>query len=145
MRKILFVCHGNICRSAMAEQIMKDLVRKAGQDNDFYIDSAAVSREEIGNPMDDRAAYTLKKHNIPRGDHRARRITRNDLKVFGEIYLMDEENRQYLSRLYPNADLSHVHMLDQDQDIEDPWWTGRFEHVYGQILKSCKRLLKEEN
>ena len=101
MVKILFVCHGNICRSTMGEYILKDLVKKAGREAEFEIDSAAVSREEIGNPIYPPARRELTRRGVALGDHRARQVTMEDYRHFDRIYFMDESNRRYLQRLLP--------------------------------------------
>ena len=102
MIKILFVCHGNICRSPMAEFIMKDLVKKAGSEEKFQIASAAVSREEIGNPVYPPARRELQKHGIRCDGHAARQITTADFHHFDRIYYMDRSNARYLSRMLPH-------------------------------------------
>ena len=96
MIKILFVCHGNICRSPMAEFVLKDMAAKAGVAHRFQIDSCAASREEIGSGVYPPARRELMKHNVPCGDHRARQITRKDLEYYDHIYYMDSRNRGYL-------------------------------------------------
>ena len=117
MHKILFVCHGNICRSPMAEFIMKDLVRKAGRDADFEIASCAASREEEGCGMYPPARRELMKHNVPCGDHRARQITRKDLEYYDRIYYMDSRNRSYLMRMFPDFH-GFQQFLDRDEFAE---------------------------
>ena len=99
MIKILFICHGNICRSPMAEFVMKDLVKKAGREAEFFIASAAVSREEIGNPVYPPARRELSKHGIRCDGHAAHQITRSELDGYDYIYYMDASNARYLRRL----------------------------------------------
>ena len=101
MIKILFVCHGNICRSPMAEYILKDMVHKAGKDAAFEIASAAVSREELGNPVYSPARRELARHGISCDGHRARQVTMEDARHFDRIYYMDASNERYLDRMLP--------------------------------------------
>ena len=103
MIKILFICHGNICRSPMAEYVMKDLVKKAGQGDRFEIASAAVSREELGNPVYPPAWRELQRHGISCDGHRAHQITRKEYEYYDYIYYMDRSNARYLSRLLPDT------------------------------------------
>ena len=98
--KILFVCHGNICRSPMGEYILKDMVKKAGLAHRFEIASAAVSTEEIGNPVYPPARAELKRHGIDCTGHRARQITRSDLDYYDRIYYMDKSNERWLKRMF---------------------------------------------
>lgn len=141
MIKILFVCHGNICRSPMGEFILKDLVSKAGRSQDFEIASAAVSREEIGNGLYPPARRELQKHGIPCDGHAARQITLADYRHFDRIYYMDRSNARYLSRMLP-ADPEKIHPL-LPRDVADPWYTGDFTAAYEDILEGCKNILEE--
>ena len=141
MHKILFVCHGNICRSAMGEQILRDLVRKAGRDGEFLIDSAAVSREEIGNPMYMPAQRELKKHGVEIGSHRARQITMADFRSFDRIYYMDRSNKRYLDQLLPK-DPEKIRKL-LDRDVADPWYTGDFTATWNDLVEGCGKILEE--
>lgn len=141
MVKILFVCHGNICRSTMGEQIFKDMVKKAGREEEFFIDSAAVSREEIGNPIYMPARRELLKHGVEPGDHRARQITMEDYRRFDRIYYMDESNERYLARLLP-ADPEKIRPL-LSRDVADPWYTGDFEATWRDLNIGCRRILEE--
>ena len=101
MIKILFICHGNICRSVMGQYILQDMVNRADLSEKFEIDSAAVSREEIGNPIYGPARRELMKRGVPVGEHRARQVTMEDYRQFDRIYYMDRSNRNYLARLLP--------------------------------------------
>ena len=141
MVKILFVCHGNICRSPMGEYILKDLVAKAGAADRFEIDSAAVSREEIGEPVYPPARRELQKHGVACGGHRARQVTVEDYRRFDRIYYMDRSNARYLSRMIP-ADPDKIRPL-LSRDVADPWYTGNFEATWNDILEGCQAILEE--
>lgn len=143
MTKILFICHGNICRSPMAEYVMKNLAKNR---EDIYVESKAVSTEEIGNPIYPPAARTLKKHNIPFGNHRARQIEKGDYNKFDYIIVMEEYNLPRLFRIIGSDPENKVSKLldftNIPGDIEDPWFTGNFEKVFEQITLGCKGLLE---
>lgn len=141
MIKILFVCHGNICRSPMGEFILRDLVSRAGRGQDFLIASAAVSREEIGNGVYPPARRELKKHGISCDGHAARQITMADYRNFDRIYYMDQSNARYLARMLP-ADPEKIRPL-LSRDVADPWYTGDFSAAYEDILEGCKMILEE--
>ncbi len=145
MKKILFVCHGNICRSTMAEYVMKFLVDKAGQTSNFYIDSAGTSREEIGNGVHYGTARKLHSVGIPVGNHKARQITNDDFHEFDYIVGMDNANMRNLHRIVP---VGCEHKLFQllefagiNKEIADPWYTGNFDATYNDVLLGCKSLL----
>ncbi len=140
MHKILFVCHGNICRSSMAQCVMQHLVREAGMEDQFFIDSAAVSREEIGSPIYPPARRELQKHGIPDCGHRARQITQADCAKFDFIYYMDASNARYLARLFPGNTMFRPLL---SHDVADPWYTGDFSATYEDVLQGCRRILEE--
>ncbi len=141
-KKILFVCHGNICRSPMAEYMFKEKVKNAGLSEMFEIDSAATSTEELGNPVYPPARRILASHGITNITHRARQITRADYNHFDIICIMDSENRRNIMCIIGNDPDEKIKMLGQTE-IEDPWYTGNFEKVYNQIESGCEALLKE--
>ncbi len=142
MVQVLFLCHGNICRSPMAEYIFKSMV----QGCNIHIESKAVSREEIGHPIYPKAAQTLRRHGVPIGEHRARQITQSDYAEFDYIVMMEEYNRSRLMRIIGEDPDHKVYRLldftDQPGDIEDPWYSGNFEKVYQQIEAGCMALLE---
>lgn len=143
MTKVLFLCHGNICRSPIAEFVMKDI----SHGEDIYIESAAVSREEIGNPIYPPAKRILQQKGIPFDDHRAQQITRADYDEFDYIVVMEEYNMPRLLRIIGSDDQNKVSKLldftDTPGDIEDPWYSGNFEKVFEQIKYGCEALLRK--
>ncbi len=141
MEKILFVCHGNICRSPMAEFVMKDLVRKIGRENEFEIASAAVSREELGNPVYPPARRELQKHGISCTGKVARQISLADLSYYDHIYYMDASNARYLRRLFGENAAKCRSLLSRD--VADPWYTGDFSQTWEDILTGCRHILEE--
>ena len=141
MVKILFVCHGNICRSPMGEYVLKDMVAKRGLSDRFEIASAAVSREEIGNPVYPPARRELQKHGIRCDGHAAHQITRQELKYYDHIYYMDESNARYLRRLFGDDAVKCQPLLEWD--VADPWYTGDFRQTWEDINEGCLRILEE--
>ena len=141
MIKILFLCHGNICRSPMGEYILKDLVKKAGAEDRFHIASAAVSREEIGNPVYPPARRELARHGIACGGHAAHQITRSELEEYDRIYYMDRSNANYLRRLF-GADAEKCRPL-LPRDVADPWYTGDFAQTWADIVEGCRKIMEE--
>ena len=140
MVKILFVCHGNICRSPMAEFVMKDMVKKAGIADRVEIASVAASREELGNPVYPPARRELVRHGISCGEHRARQITTADLQKYDRIYYMDRRNAQYLQRLFPGETCFKPFL---NRDVADPWYSGDFTQTWEDIQEGCSRILEE--
>ena len=141
MIKILFCCHGNICRSPMGEYVLKDMVKKAGVSERFEIASAAVSREEIGNPVYPPARRELAKHGISCEGHAARQVTMKDYHHFDRIYYMDGSNARWLSRMLPR-DPEKIRPL-LARDVADPWYTGDFERTWQDIVEGCQNILEE--
>ena len=147
MTKILFVCHGNICRSPMAEFVMKDLVKKAGLASQFHIESAATSREELGNPVYPPARRKLAEHGIACAGHAARQLTAQDYENYDLLIGMDRENLRNMRRICggdPDGKLSLL--LDhtgRSRDVADPWYTGDFEATWQDVLAGCQALLAE--
>ena len=140
MIKILFVCHGNICRSPMAEFVLKDMVKKAGVAHRFQIDSVAASREELGNPIYGPARRELEKHSIPVSTHHARQITQGDVDRYDHIYYMDGRNLRYLRQLFPGENKFQPFL---QRDVADPWYTGDFTQTWLDICEGCARILEE--
>ena len=147
MKKILFVCHGNICRSPMAEFVMKDLVKKAGLSSQFHIESAATSREEIGNPIYPPARRKLTEHRISCGGHAARQLTKSDYNAFDLLIGMDKANLRNMQRICGGDPYGKIHLLldytRHPRDVADPWYTGDFEATWQDVLAGCQGLLKE--
>ena len=148
MTKILFVCHGNICRSPMAEFVMKDMVHRRGLDDRFEIASAATSREEIGNPVYPPARRKLAEHGISCGGHHARQMTREDYDRYDYIIGMDMANLRNICRI-TGGDLEHKvsllldHTARAGQEVADPWYTGDFDETWDDVTEGCEQLLAE--
>ena len=144
MTKILFVCYGNICRSPMAEFIMKDLVKKKGQEKDFYIESAATSTEELGNPVHRGTRAILDRLNIDYSKKRARQITKSDYDNFDYIVGMDEMNRRDMTRFFGGDPKNKISLLldytDNPRDVADPWWTHNFEITFTDVANGTQGL-----
>lgn len=141
MIKVLFVCHGNICRSPMGEYVLKDLVAKAGVAGRFEIASAAVSREEIGNPVYPPARRELQEHGISCDGHAARQVTMADYHYYDRIYYMDAGNARYLKRMLPD-DPEKIRPL-LPRDVADPWYTGDFCATWRDVLEGCEKIMEE--
>ena len=146
MTKILFVCHGNICRSPMAEFIMKDMVERAGLGARFEIASAATSAEELGNPVYPPARRMLAAHGIGCSGKTARQMTRADYDKWDLLIGMERYNLRNMRRIVGGDPEGKMRLLMSfaglDQDIEDPWYSGDFEGVYRQISRGCAALLE---
>ena len=147
MKKILMICHGNICRSTMAEFVMKDLVAKAGLEDKFYIESAATSREEIGNDTHYGTKQKLTEMGVPFARRAARQMTKEDYKEFDYIIGMDDANIRNINRI-AGGDLEGkvYRLLDfagKSDSIADPWYTGNFDETWDDVLEGCQALLEQ--
>lgn len=148
MIKVLFLCHGNICRSTMAEMVLKHLVRQQNIADCFYIDSAATSREEIGNGVHYGTRRKLAEVGIPCEDHRARQVTKKDYEKFDYLIVMDSNNVRNLNRIIGSDPDGKVYkLLDftgrPGASIADPWYTGNFDETYRDVLEGCEGFLKK--
>ena len=145
MTKILFVCHGNICRSPMAEFLMKELVRQAGQAEAFCIASAATSAEELGNPVYPPVRRKLAEHGIDCSGKTARQLTRRDYEDWDLLIGMDEENMAGMRRLFGGDPEGKLHMLLEyaglHQGVADPWYTRDFDAAWQDVTVGCTALL----
>jgi len=145
MKKILFVCHGNICRSPMAEFVMKDLIKKEGIE--AYIASAATSCEEIGNPVHRGTRQKLGEFGISTDGKYAVQLTKSDYGKYDYIIGMDNYNIRNILRIFGCDPDLKVHKLlsfsGEEGDIADPWYTGNFDETYDDVLRGCKGLLEE--
>ena len=146
MIKILFVCHGNICRSPMAEFVMKDLVRKAGVGDRFEIASAATSSEELGNPVYPPARRKLAEHGIACAGKTARRMTREDYDRYDLLIGMDRANLRNMTRIAGGDPEGKIHLLLEYAgrwgEVADPWYTGDFQATWEDVLEGCTALLE---
>ena len=140
MKRILFVCHGNICRSPMAEFIMKRMVRQAGREADFEIASAATSSEELGNPVYPMARQELAMHGIGCAGHAARQLTDADYNRFDLLVAMDRENLRNMRSLFGGDPEDKIIRLLPDRDIADPWYTRDFRTAWRDINAGCAAL-----
>ena len=147
--RILFVCHGNICRSPMAEFIFKNIVNQRNLSDRFEINSAATSREEIwgnrGNPIYPPAQEQLRRHHIPFTDHRATQVSIEDYRRYDYLVYMDRSNEINLKRIV-NGDPENkcfrlLDFTDSPKDVADPWYTGDFEQTYEDLVNGCNALL----
>ena len=162
MIRIMFVCHGNICRSPMAEYVMKDLVRKAGLESHFEITSGAVSDEEWFNPIYPPAQRKLREKGVSFGKHSAHKISKVEFDAQDLVIVMDRSNLRWLTRIvgdYSSVDAGKaledsgisgkVHMMMEfagiSRDVADPWYTGDFEQTYQDVLAGCRGLLEKIN
>ena len=145
MKKILFVCHGNICRSPMAEFVMADMVEQAGLGGKIQVASAATTTEEIGNPVYPPAARMLARHGIACGGHRARQMTYGDYQNYDLIVGMDRENLYDMRRICRGDPEGKVCLLmdftDRPGDVADPWYTRDFEATWRDVDEGCRGLL----
>ncbi len=148
MIKVLFVCHGNICRSPMAEFVLKDMVKKLHIEDKFIINSAATSREEIGNGVHQGTRRKLAEVGVQCQEHRAVQFTKDDYKQYDYIFIMDKNNRRNIMNLLGqgrDSEKKIYGLLDFSQnprDIADPWYTGNFDVTYDDITEGCKSFLE---
>ncbi len=147
MVRILFVCHGNICRSPMAEYVMKHLVREAGMEEQFQIASAATSREELGSPVYPPARKKLAEHGISCAGHMARQLQNRDYDEYDLLIGMDYANLRNMHRICGGDFDDKMHLLMEyaghpDQEVADPWYTRDFDAAWSDILDGCRGLLK---
>ena len=146
-KKILFVCHGNICRSPMAEFVMKWLVKEAGREGEFEIASAATSTEEIGNPVYPPARRKLAEHGIASDGKYARQITRRDYQYYDLIVGMDEWNLRNMRRMLGGDPEGKICLLmdftERPGEVADPWYTGDFEATWRDVLEGCRGILRD--
>lgn len=146
MTKILFVCHGNICRSPMAEFVMKDLVKQAGLEAEFHIESAATSTEEIGCPVYPPARRKLAEHGIGCAGKSARQLTRTDYTQYDLLIGMDRANLRNMHRICGGDPDGKIKLLldytDRPGDVADPWYTGDFDTAWRDVLEGCTELLE---
>lgn len=146
MIKILFICHGNICRSTMAESVMTYLVKQQQLEDSFYINSAATSREEIGNPPHYGTASKLREIGIPLVPHRAVQMTAQDYAWYDYLIGMDTANIRNMTRIAGGDCDSKIYKLlsfaGSGRDVADPWYTGDFDATYIDVLEGCSGLLR---
>lgn len=147
MTRVLFASHGNICRSPMAEFVMKDLVKKAGLESRFHIESAATSTEKIGNPVYPPARRKLVEHGIDCAGKTARQLTRADYDRFDLLIGMDRANLRNMTRICGGDPDGKIRLLldftERPGDVADPWYTGDFEATWRDVLEGCRGLLRE--
>ena len=148
MTKILFVCHGNICRSPMAECVLKEMTKKKGLADQFEIASAATSREEIGNPIYPPARRILARNGVPAGSHRAWQMTKKDYDYYDLIICMDRNNIRNTHRITggdPDGKISLLldHTNRAGEEVADPWYTGNFDATWRDVTEGCEGLLNE--
>ena len=146
MIKKLFICHGNICRSTMAESVMTHLVKQKKLENAFYINSAATSREEIGNPPHYGTVNKLREVNIPLVPHRAVQMTAQDYAAYDYLIGMDTANIRNMTRIAGGDSESKIYKLltfaGSGRDVADPWYTGDFDATYKDVMEGCGGLLQ---
>ena len=151
MKKIMFVCHGNICRSPMAEYIFRDMAERAGRGKQFFVASTATSREEIrvngGMPVYPPAKLELARHNIFCDEKRAMLLIKEDYDKFDLFIGMDEENIREMKRIFGGDPKKKIKKLlsyaDREDDVEDPWYTGCFDIAYRDIYDGCAALFEK--
>lgn len=146
MTRVLFICHGNICRSPMAEAVFRHMLEERGLGERFAVDSAAVSAEEIGNPVYPEANRTLVAHGLPASNHHAWQLTRADYDRYDFFIGMDQENIYRMRQIFGGDSQHKVGLLlaytEHPREVEDPWYTGRFDRVFDLIAQGCQALLE---
>ena len=146
MIKVLFICHGNICRSPMAEFVMKDMVRRAGLAEQFEIASAATSSEELGSPVYPQARQKLAQHGIGCAGKAARRIRQEDYSYYDLLIGMDEANMRSMARCFGGDPEEKLHLLlsfaGRNASVADPWYTGDFDATWDDVNQGCRALLR---
>ncbi len=146
MIKVLFICHGNICRSPMAEFVLKEMVKEKGIEGNFYIESAAISYEEIGNPVYPPVKRLLESLGIDCSNKHARIMTKNDYEEFDYILGMDISNIYGIKRIIGEDSSNKVHLLmeytGENTEVSDPWYTRDFNEAYNDIYRGCKAFLE---
>ena len=146
MKKVLFVCHGNICRSPMAEAVFRHMLEERSLGERIAVDSAAVSAEEIGNPVYPEANRTLVAHGLPASNHHAWQLTRADYDRYDFFIDMDQENIYRMRQIFGGDSQRKVGLLlaytEHPREVEDPWYTGRFDRVFDLITQGCQALLE---
>ena len=146
MKKVLFVCHGNICRSPMAEAVFRHMLEERSLGERIAVDSAAVSAEEIGNPVYPEANRTLVAHGLPASNHHAWQLTRADYDRYDFFIGMDQENIYRMRQIFGGDSQRKVGLLlaytEHPREVEDPWYTGRFDRVFDLITQGCQALLE---
>ncbi len=146
MIKVLMICHGNICRSTMSESVMTHYINQAGLSDRIQVDSAATSREEIGNPPHHGTVRKLKEVGIPLVPHRARQMTKQDYENFDYLIGMDSANIRNMNRICGGDPDKKIYKLPtfagKSNDIADPWYTGNFDETYRDVSEGCRGLLE---
>lgn len=146
MIKVLFICHGNICRSTMCESVMAYLVKEAGLEDVIYVNSAATSREEIGNGPHYGTVSKLRQVGIPVVPHRAVQMTRADYEAYDYLIGMDTANIRNMTRIADGDPDGKIYKLltfaGSGRDIADPWYTGNFDETYSDVMEGCRALLQ---
>lgn len=145
MIKVLFVCHGNICRSPMAEFVFHNMIQEQGLTDCFQVASAATSREEIGNPVHYGTRRKLNEEGIPIWNRQAVQITKKDYQTYDYLIAMDYQNLRNIERITGKDKDHKVHLLldftDRPGNIADPWYTGNFDQTYEDVVEGCQGLL----